>query len=99
MKAKRRIMRLIAAACAAAVIGMQGAAGAAAQAVRASAAVRARSGRGMVAAVPSSVMVSISSSSVVLPCYLTTNPAGAQFFLPRHKLGKALKREGAVYAA
>lgn len=29
MKAKRRIMRLIAAACAAAVIGMQGAAGAA----------------------------------------------------------------------
>ena len=52
-----------------------------------------------VAAVPSSVMVSISSSSVVLPCYLTTNPAGAQFFLPRHKLGKALKREGAAYAA
>jgi hypothetical protein len=44
-------------------------------------------------------MVSISSSSVVLPCYLTTNPACAQFFLLRHKLGKALKKEGAAYAA
>ncbi|EDP20951.1 hypothetical protein FAEPRAM212_02278 [Faecalibacterium prausnitzii M21/2] len=36
---------------------------------------------------------------MVLSCYLTTNPACAQFFLPQHKLGKALKKEGAAYAA
>ena len=36
---------------------------------------------------------------MVLPCYLTTNPAGAQFFLLRHKLGRALKKEGTAYAA
>ena len=29
----------------------------------------------------------------------TTNLAGAQFFLPRHKLGRALKKEGTAYAA